>query len=70
MRTCFNAQEEIYRASMEEIEQLRQVHPRLARHLGPPCVIRNRLVAPRCTEGTHFCGVPVWLNFPDVERRL
>ena len=70
MRTCFNAQEEIYRASMEEIEQVRQVHPRLARHLGPPCVIRNGLAAPRCTEGTHFCGVPVWLGFPDVERRL
>jgi thymidylate synthase ThyX len=70
MRTCFNAQEEIYRASMEEIEQVRQVHPRLGRHLGPPCVIRNGLIAPRCTEGAHFCGVPVWLAFPNVERRL
>jgi thymidylate synthase ThyX len=70
MRTCFNAQEEIYDASMDEVEQVRQRHPRLGRHLGPPCVVRNGLVAPRCTEGTHFCGVPVWLNFPDVERRL
>jgi thymidylate synthase ThyX len=70
MRTCFNAQEEIYYASMDEIEQVQAVHPRLGRHLGPPCVIRNGLVSPRCTEGTHFCGVPVWLNFPDVERRL
>jgi thymidylate synthase ThyX len=70
MRTCFNAQEEIYLASMEELEQVRAVHPRLARHLGPPCVVRNGLIAPRCTEGTHFCGVPVWLNFPAVERRL
>jgi thymidylate synthase ThyX len=70
MRTCFNAQEEIYYASMDEIAQVRKVHPRLGRHLGPPCVVRNRLVSPRCTEGTHFCGVPVWLNFPDVERRL
>jgi len=70
MRTCFNAQEEIYDASMEEIAEVRRRHPRLGAHLGPPCVIRNGLIAPRCTEGSHFCGVPVWLNFPDVERRL
>lgn len=70
LRTCFNAQEEIYLASMDEIEQVRAVHPRLARHLGPPCVLRNRLVSPRCTEGTHFCGVPVWQNFPHAVRRL
>ena len=42
----------------------------LVRHVGPPCVVRNGLVAPRCTEGTHFCGVPVWRSFPDVERRI
>ena len=27
MRTCFNAQEEIYRASMDELDQVRAVHP-------------------------------------------
>src|SRR5574340_735561 len=70
MRTCFNAHEEIYRASMDELEQVRAVHPQLARHLGPPCVIRNGLVAPRCTEGEHYCGVPVWRSFPDVKRPL
>jgi thymidylate synthase ThyX len=69
-RTCFNAQEEIYDASMDEVEQVRAKHPRLGRYIGPPCVVRNGLVAPRCTEGTHFCGVPVWLSFPNVERRL
>jgi len=69
-RTCFNAQEEIYDASMDELEQVRAKHPRLGRHIGPPCVVRNGLAAPRCTEGRHFCGVPVWLNFPNVERRL
>ena len=42
MRTCFNAQEEIYRASMDELDQVRAVHPRLARHMGPPCVLRAR----------------------------
>jgi thymidylate synthase ThyX len=70
LRTCFNAQEEIYLASMDEVAQLREKHPRLARHIGPPCVVRNGLISPRCTEGTHFCGVPVWRSFPDVVRRL
>jgi thymidylate synthase ThyX len=70
LRTCFNAQEEIYLASMDEIEQVRAVHPLIGRHIGPPCVIRNGLVSPRCTEGTHFCGVPVWRDFPAVVRRL
>jgi hypothetical protein len=70
MRTCFNAQEEIYRASMDELEQVRAVHPLLARHMGPPCVLRAGRITPTCTEGEHFCGVPVWRSFPDVERRI
>ena len=70
LRTCFNAQEEIYLASMDEVEQVRSAHPRLGRHIGPPCVIRNGLISPRCTEGSHFCGVPVWRDFPAVVRRL
>jgi thymidylate synthase ThyX len=70
MRTCFNAQEEIYRASMDELEQVRAVHPRLMRHMGPPCVLRDGRISPRCTEGEHFCGVPVWRDFPNVVRPL
>ena len=70
LRTCFNAQEEIYLASMDEIAQVREVHPRLGKFLGPPCVLRNKVASPRCTEGTHFCGVPVWNTFPDAVRRL
>jgi flavin-dependent thymidylate synthase len=70
MRTCFNAQEEIYAASMEELEQVRRIHPRLARHIGPPCAIRHGIAQPVCTEGSHFCGVKVWESFPAVERRL
>ena len=70
LRTCFNAQEEIYLASMDEISAVRAVHPRIGRHLGPPCVIRNGLISPRCTEGSHFCGVPVWKDFPAAVRRL
>jgi thymidylate synthase ThyX len=70
MRTCFNAQEEIYQASMDELEQVRAVHPRLARHMGPPCVLRAGRITPTCTEGEHFCGVPVWRNFPNVVRPI
>jgi len=70
MRTCFNAQEEIYQASMDELDQLRAVHPALARHMGPPCVLRAGRITPTCTEGEHFCGVPVWRHFPAVERRI
>ena len=70
LRTCFNAQEEIYLASMDEISQVRAVHPRIGKYVGPPCVIRNGLISPRCTEGSHFCGVPVWRDFPAAVRRL
>ena len=49
---------------MDELDEVRRVHPRFARYLGPPCVVRNGLIAPRCTEGSHFCGVPVWRDFP------
>ena len=70
MRTCFNAQEEIYRASMDELAQLREVHPELSRYIGPPCHIRAGITTPICTEGTHFCGIKVWLDFPNITRRI
>jgi thymidylate synthase ThyX len=70
MRTCFNAQEEIYRASVDELAQLREVHPQFARYVGPPCYVRAGITTPICTEGSHFCGVKVWLDFPNVERRI
>ena len=70
MRTCFNAQEEIYAASMDEVAELRRVHPELAKYVGPPCHIRAGITTPICTEGSHFCGVKVWLDFPNVTRRI
>jgi thymidylate synthase ThyX len=70
MRTCFNAQEEIYAASMDEVAQLREVHPVLAKYIGPPCHLRANITTPICTEGSHFCGVKVWLDFPDTPRRI
>ena len=70
MRTCFNAQEEIYFASMDEVEQISRVHPEIARWIGPPCYIRAGITTPICTEGSHFCGIKVWENFPRVNRLL
>src|SRR6266851_1227237 len=70
MRTCFNAQEEIYRASLDEVAQLREVHPQLARYVGPPCHLRANITTPICTEGSHFCGIKVWLDFPNIQRRI
>src|SRR6266853_984643 len=70
MRTCFNAQEEIYQSSLDEVAQLREVHPQFARYVGPPCHLRAGVTTPICTEGSHFCGVKVWLDFPNIERRI
>jgi thymidylate synthase ThyX len=70
MRTCFNAQEEIYQSSIEEVEQVRKVFPELARYIGPPCYLRAGISTPICTEGSHFCGVKVWLDFPNIQRRI
>jgi thymidylate synthase ThyX len=70
MRTCFNAQEEIYQSSIEEVEQVRATFPELARYIGPPCHLRAGISTPICTEGSHFCGVKVWLDFPNIQRRI
>jgi thymidylate synthase ThyX len=70
MRTCFNAQEEIYQSSIEEVQQVRAVFPELARYIGPPCHLRAGISTPICTEGSHFCGVKVWLDFPNIQRRI
>jgi thymidylate synthase ThyX len=70
MRTCFNAQEEIYQASMEEVAQVRSALPELGRYIGPPCYVRAGIATPICTEGSHFCGVKVWQAFPKIERRI
>ena len=70
MRTCLNAQREIWQASMDELEEVAAVYPELTRHIGPPCFVRTRLARPRCTEGTHFCGLPVWRDFPETARSL
>ncbi|HET9581680.1 MAG TPA: FAD-dependent thymidylate synthase [Gemmatimonadota bacterium] len=71
MRLCYNAQEEIWQASVEEAAQIREVNPRIGRHLLPPCSIRHRAgQRPVCPEGTRFCGERVWTLQPEAWSRL
>ena len=71
-RLCYTAQEEIWRCSLEEVQQVRAVHPSLTRHIQPPCTLRREAgLTPFCPEGSRFCGVPVWnLDLPQFERLI
>ncbi|HUP02269.1 MAG TPA: FAD-dependent thymidylate synthase [Gemmatimonadota bacterium] len=72
MRLCYNAQEEIWQASLDEARQVAEVNPRIGRHLQPPCTIRHRGgQRPVCPEGTRFCGERVWaLELDAFARRI
>jgi hypothetical protein len=72
MRLCYNAQEEIWRASLDEAEEISRVNPRIGRHLLPPCGLRSGAGKhPICPEGTRFCGVAVWkLPRPEYRRLI
>ncbi|MBE7439003.1 MAG: FAD-dependent thymidylate synthase [Spirochaetales bacterium] len=60
-RTCYNAQEEIFQASVEELQQLSAFQPGIARWIKAPCWVRKMAgVTPFCPEGDRYCGVPVW----------
>ena len=44
-----------------------------AKYIGPPCKFRYNNVEHKtpegpCPEGIRWCGIPVWLNFPNVKR--
>jgi thymidylate synthase ThyX len=61
MRLCYNAQEEIWKASVDEAQQIRETHPRIGKWLLPPCGLRSLAgTLPKCPEGDRFCGVVVW----------
>ena len=60
-RLCYNAQEEIWRASLDEALQIAEAEPRIGRYLLPPCGVRLlAATTPYCPEGSRYCGVPVW----------
>jgi thymidylate synthase ThyX len=72
MRLCYNAQEEIWRASLDEAQQVCDVNPIIGQYLLPPCTLRelaNR--RPFCPEGDRYCGVRVWeLDLEDYQRTI
>ncbi len=72
MRLCYNAQEEIWRASRDEAMQIGEVNRRIGRYLLPPCTLRKMAgAAPICPEGDRFCGVRVWkMEIADYRRLI
>lgn len=70
-RLCYNAQEEIWQASLDELEQITAVHPTIGQYLRPPCGLREMgLRKPFCPEGARYCGVPVWRLKPEEYSRM
>jgi thymidylate synthase ThyX len=71
MRLCYNAQEEIWRASLDEAQQVREVNPTLGQFLLPPCTLRALAdQRPFCPEGDRYCGVRVWELGLDAYERV
>jgi thymidylate synthase ThyX len=70
MRLCYNAQEEIWQASLDGAQQIRAVNPAVGRYLLPPCTLRALAAQrPICPEGDRYCGVRVWeLDVDDYTR--
>ncbi len=70
MRLCYNAQEEIWRASLEEVRQISEINPLIGRRLLPPCSLRSLAgQRPVCPEGERYCGVKVWkMGLDDYHR--
>ncbi|MGV3526573.1 MAG: FAD-dependent thymidylate synthase [Candidatus Sericytochromatia bacterium] len=70
-RLCYNAQEEIWQASLDELEQITAVHPGIGPYLRPPCGLRQMAArTPFCPEGARYCGVPVWRLEPAQYQRV
>ncbi len=72
MRLCYLAQEEIWRASLDEAMQIQAINPRIGKYLLPPCTQRSLAgTTPPCPEGPRYCGVPVWrLPFEEYSRKI
>jgi thymidylate synthase ThyX len=71
-RLCYTAQEEIWRASIEETQQVTKVHPELGKYIHAPCTLRKQAgITPFCPEGPRYCGVPVWkMELEQFERLI
>jgi len=71
MRLCYNAQEEIWRASLDEAMQIRALEPLIGAYLLPPCTLRLMAgTTPVCPEGRRYCGERVWTYPLESYQRL
>lgn len=70
-RSCYTAQEEIFFSTIEELQQVQEVHPQIAKHIKAPCYLRyHGGEKPFCPEGDRFCGVRVWKQeLQDYQKR-
>lgn len=60
-RLCYNAQEEIWATTVDEVMAVRMKSAMIGQYLLPPCGLRQLSGhSPICPEGDRFCGVPVW----------
>ncbi len=71
LRSCYNAQEEIFFATLDEIRQVEFAHSSLSGYFRPPCDLRFRSgITPHCPEGDRYCGVQVWKKKLEDYKRL
>ncbi len=72
LRTCYNAQEEIFWASVDELKEISQKFPEIGRHILAPCYLRKKAnLSPHCPEGERYCGVPVWkMKISEYDRLI
>jgi thymidylate synthase ThyX len=72
LRLCYNAQEEIFQASLDEVRQIENAAPSLKGYFRAPCYMRHQAgINPPCPEGNRFCGVRVWeMDLKDYKRIL
>jgi len=65
LRTCLNAQEEIYSLAVSLVQQLTKLNKSIAPYFSRPAPCAQRQQAgfkPPCPEGNRFCGVTLWKN--------
>jgi len=71
MRTCFHAQEEIYRASLDEVSQLREVHPTNYTYIGSTRPhIRAGIPRQSAPKAPTYVRVKVLDRLPKIERDI
>ena len=71
LRTCYNAQEEIFYSSIDELKQVNEKFPLIGKHILAPCYLRKLAeVKPYCPEGDRYCGIPVWKRGLNEYKRL